>query len=67
MKQTVVNLLDHCLMPDETTVLANGGKFTVTQRSVLVEDIITSIEASIQSLPHEVAEDIRSDAARILQ
>ena len=62
-----VNLSDCQLTPDETSVLARGGKFAVTSRSLPVEDIIANIEAGIQGLLQEAAEDIRSEAARILQ
>lgn len=67
MKQTAVNLSDRCLTPHETAVVAKGGKSAVTPRSVSVDNIIASVEAGIQDLPEEVAEDIGSETARILR
>ena len=65
--QTVVNLTKYQLTKNQISVLAKGGNFAVTPNSVPLEDIISSIEAAITSLPDSVAEEIRTESSRILK
>ena len=46
----VVNLSDSQLMPDDTAVLARGGKFIVRPRYLLVEDVISSVKVGAHEL-----------------
>ena len=66
-KRIVINLSDRPLSAAETSLLAKGNNFSITPKTVPTEDIIANIEASIQKLPAEVSEVIRSEASRILR
>ena len=65
--QTVVNLSKHLLTPEEKSVLSKGFNYALTPRHIPVENIISSVEASIVKLPTEVAEPIRYETAKILR
>ena len=63
---TVVNLSDCQLTTTETAVLARGEKFAVASKKIPVEDIIANVEAGVRRLPREQADEVRTEASRIL-
>jgi len=65
-KETVINLCDQKL-DAVTSLLQKGLNFAVKPRSTPIEDILTSVEKAILSLPIEKAEDARQAAVRILK
>ena len=65
--RTVINLSEHQLTDDQTSILAKGGNFAITPKSVPTEEIIANTEAAITSLPDSKAEEIRSEVSRILR
>jgi hypothetical protein len=67
VKNTVINLSDRQLNKEETSVLSKGGNFAISPKMIPVEDIISSIEAAIQTLPETTAEEIRTESSRILK
>ena len=66
MANTVVNLSDRQLTEEECSVLAKGANFAIVPDTVPVEEIISNVESSIRNLPQDVADEIRTEAARVL-
>ncbi|XP_060528287.1 uncharacterized protein LOC132703174 [Cylas formicarius] len=67
LSRTVVNLSQRKLSAEETSILSKGGNFAITPDSVPFEDIIANIESGIRNLQADVAEEIRTESARILR
>ena len=65
--RTVVNLTKYELTQDQISVLSKGRNFAITPNKIPVEDIISSVEASIRSLPESESEEIRTEVSRILR
>jgi hypothetical protein len=49
------------------SVLAKGGNFAVTPKTIPVEEIISGVESAVRNLPANKADKIRCEASRIVE
>jgi len=65
----VVNLSDHDLSPDETSLLMRGLNFAVTPSAIPMNEYVIGIESACKVLgPHTKQADVlRSDCVKILK
>jgi len=63
----VINLSDQKLDDAVSSLLQKGLNFAVTPQSTPIEDILTSVEKAILSLPVEKVEEARQETIRILK
>jgi hypothetical protein len=67
IKETVINLSDQKLDDAVYSLLQKGLNFAVMPCATPIEDILTSVEKAILSLPVELAEEARQETVRIIK
>jgi hypothetical protein len=66
-KTTVINLTNKPIDPAITSLLEKGLNFAIAPTYLPIEKFITGIEAAIQHLQQETAEEIRNEVCHILK
>jgi hypothetical protein len=64
---TGINLSTQTLDKGTHSELQKGLNYAVTPRVTPVEDILSSVEKAVHSLPVEIAEEARQETVRILK
>ena len=66
-KKWVVNLSSIPLTKEQENLLSHGPNFAISPKKPLLEDYILNIEKACQSLDTNMAEELRSEAYRLLR